>query len=139
MGFFDGLGDFFTGSQDPIRQDGSFDPTAYRRMKGWDAIGDLSSGLVAYGMGQPAQAAQAWSKIGQQSDPAERMKLQQAGATFAADQQWNATKQLAARSAFGKGGPPMEAAQYLRQNPHLREQFDQWYGAGSAYRVLGGQ
>lgn len=35
--------------------------------------------------------------------------------------------------------PPAGAIQKLRANKHLRAEFDDWYGPGSADRVLGGQ
>ncbi|CAM5608938.1 hypothetical protein RLIN73S_00973 [Rhodanobacter lindaniclasticus] len=34
-------------------------------------------------------------------------------------------------------GPPAQAAEFLKQNPQYKEQFDQKYGAGTAARLLG--
>jgi hypothetical protein len=107
-GFFD----FFTGSQAPFRADGTFDPDGYRRGKAWDSIGSLSEGLIAFGLGQPAQAAQAWGAIGK-SDRLEPFKLQALSAQVAkaqaaaeADAFWSSAVRGTQPSGPAAAAPP---------------------------------
>lgn len=103
--------DFFGGSQDYLRPDGTFDPAAYRNAKIADSIGSLSQGLIAYGMGQPGQAAQAFGQMGKQ-DRLEPFKLQQLAAQAKKAQAEQARLEWW-QGMFGPGGASGEQASPL--------------------------